>query len=67
MVPMRRTKNVTNTRNYQVLRLCMKVSRLSAFRSCIAIPGGRDSYGDLARHLDIVLVDPGDFCHVDGM
>jgi flagellar biosynthesis GTPase FlhF len=22
---------------------------------------------DLARHLDIVLVDPGGFCHVDGM
>jgi hypothetical protein len=41
----------------------------SCLPSAVALQslGAAPVMNDLARHLDIVLVDPGGFCHVDGM
>jgi len=41
----------------------------SCLPSAVALQtlGAAPVMGDLARHLDIVLVDPGGFCHADGM
>jgi hypothetical protein len=41
----------------------------SCLPSAVALQslGAAPVMGDPARHLDIVLVDPGGFCNVDGM
>jgi hypothetical protein len=46
---------------YEDLESCLPST--VALQSLGAVP----VMGDLARHLDIVLVDPGGSCHVDGM